>query len=157
MTKYKLPVMLPALVAAIFLAAPAAAQDAGVQSLRATDVAIADEAPPEKALLGERPGKQKPIPRTFEQQPPLIPHAMTNFDEITPEANQCLDCHSAETYKKKNAPKLGDSHFRDLRTGKVMKEMSAARYQCTLCHVPQADAMPLVENTFQAAAPVKKR
>lgn len=128
-----------------------------VQSLRGSDVAVADQAPPPIAYLGERPGKQKPLARSFEEQPPLIPHAMTNFDEITPEANQCLDCHSAETYKKKNAPKLGDSHFRDLRTGKVMQEMSAARYQCTLCHVPQADAKPLIENTFQAAAPVKNR
>ena len=128
-----------------------------VQSLRGTDVAVADQAPPPKEYLGERPGKQKPLARSFEEQPPLIPHAMTNFDEITPEENQCLECHSAETYKKKNAPKLGDSHYRDLRTGKLMTEMSAARYQCTLCHVPQADAKPLVENTFQAAAPAKTR
>ncbi len=150
MNEYRLTTMLPALAAALLFATCALADTGGVKSLRATDVAAADEAPAETTMAGKRPGSQKAIPRTFEEQPPLIPHAMTNFDEITPDGNQCLECHGIDTYEKKNAPKVGDSHFRDLRTGNLMKEMSAARYQCTLCHVPQADASPLVENSFQA-------
>lgn len=153
--------MTTGLFAAALLAAtsalPALAGTEPVQSLRGTDVATADQAPAEKAMVGKRPGTQEPLVRSFEQQPPLVPHAMTNFDEITPEANQCLECHGADVYQKKNAPKIGDSHFRDQRTGEVKADMSSARYQCTLCHVPQADAPALVENTFKPAAPPAPR
>jgi cytochrome c-type protein NapB len=94
------------------------------------------------------------VARTFRDQPPVIPHAMTNFDEITTEENQCLTCHDLENYQKKEAPRLSDSHLRDPRTNKPLKNVSAARYNCTQCHVPQADAPPLVENSFQGLPPL---
>jgi cytochrome c-type protein NapB len=127
-----------------------------VESMRGTDAAAPDQAPPLKEYVGGRPGAQQAIARTFEQQPPLIPHAMTNFDEVTLEENQCLSCHGPDTYKKKNAPVIGDSHFRD-REGKMMQTMSMARYQCSQCHVPQVDAKPLVGSTFQTVAPTAKK
>jgi cytochrome c-type protein NapB len=149
MNNYRPSGLIPALAAALLLAGTAIGDSPGVQSLRGTDVGSADQAPEEKAYVGRRPGSQQPIARTFEQQPPLVPHAMTNFDEITPADNQCMECHGPDTYQKKNAPKLGDSHFRDPATGTVQATVSGARYQCTLCHVPQVDAEPLVENAFQ--------
>jgi cytochrome c-type protein NapB len=155
MTKYPRLTLLPALLATLLLTAPAVGDNTSVQSLRPTDVGAADKAPEQKPMLGKRPGAQQAIPRSFEQQPPLIPHAMTNFDEITAVDNQCLECHGADTFEKKNAPKVGDSHFRDPSTGAIQTTMSGTRYQCTLCHVPQADAAPLVENSFQPAPPVK--
>ena len=123
-------------------------QFAGVKSMRGDDVAAADKAQQEKKYVGGRPGTQGKIARTYTQQPPLIPHAVENFDEITLEENQCMSCHSAATYQKKNAPKIGDSHFIDPRTGKKLADSSMARYNCTQCHVPQVDAPPLVENAF---------
>lgn len=156
MNPYKSSMLLPALIAAWLFATVAGADDASVRSLRPTDVSTADQAPSGKAMIGKRPGAQQTIPRTFEQQPPLIPHAMTNFDEVSLSDNQCLECHGPDTYEKKNAPRLGDSHFRDQRTGEVSQTMSGARYQCTLCHVPQADAQPLVENEFRPAEPPPK-
>lgn len=123
--------------------------------MRGADAQTADQAPEEKALLGKRPGSQKTIPRTFEQQPPVIPHALENFDEITLEENQCLTCHGPEKYKAKKAPKIGDSHFRNQQTGELMKQVSSARHNCVQCHVPQVDAPPLVDNTFQAAVQPK--
>ncbi len=113
------------------------------QTLRGTDVKVADQAPEQKAYTGKRPGTQKPIPRTFVGQPPLIPHATNNFDEISLEENQCLTCHGLDVYKKKKAPKIGDAH---LITGQQV--VSMGRYQCTTCHVPQVDAKPLVDNGF---------
>lgn len=136
-------------------ASPAWSLDAGVQSMRGTDAQAPDQAPEEKVQLGKRPGSQKPVARTFEQQPPVIPHATENFDEITLEENQCLTCHGPEKYKEKQAPLIGESHFRNLQTGEIMKQMSSARHNCVQCHVPQVDAPPLVENTFKAAMPVK--
>jgi cytochrome c-type protein NapB len=122
-------------------------QFAGVKSMRGADVAAADKAQQEAKYLGGRPGTQKPIARTYEQQPPLIPHATDNFDEITLEANQCMECHSAEKYVEKKATKVGDSHF-VMANGKASSKLSMERYACVNCHVPQVDAKPLVDNSF---------
>lgn len=120
------------------------------KSMRGADAAAAEAAFVEKTYLGKKPGLQKPIARTFKEQPPLVPHAMNNFDEITLEENQCLSCHSLERAKEKNAPKIGDSHLVQ-EGGKQVVAMN--RYQCTSCHVPQADASPLVENAFVGNLP----
>ena len=112
-------------------------------SMRGVDVAAADKAPEAKAYAGKRPGTQPVIARTYAQQPPVIPHAVDNFDEVTLAENQCLDCHGMENYVKKNAPKLGDSHF-----VAATKAFDASRHVCTSCHVPQVDAPALVENRF---------
>jgi cytochrome c-type protein NapB len=124
-----------------------AQQFAGVQTLRGADTAAADQAPDNKAYVGKKPGLQKPIDRTFSTQPPLVPHAVDNFDEITVAENQCMDCHSLEKYREKKAPKLGDSHLAFSADG-MKKTVTMDRYQCNTCHVPQVDAKPLVENTF---------
>lgn len=125
-----------------------AQQVAGVQTLRGADTAAADQAPAEqKTYMGKKPGLQKPIDRTFKEQPPLVPHAVDNFDEITVTENQCLECHGLENYRKKNAPKLGDSHLAFSADG-TKKVVTMDRYQCNTCHVPQVDAKPLVDNTF---------
>ena len=112
-------------------------------SMRGADVAAADPAPAAKGYAGKRPGTQPVVARTFSTQPPVIPHAVDNFDEVTLTENQCLDCHGVENYVKKNAPKLGDSHF-----VAATKTFDAARHVCTSCHVPQVDAPALVENRF---------
>lgn len=143
-----LAVLLTAISAALF-SPLTGAEPLGVQSLRTENVAAPDQAPEEKVQLGAKPGAQKPIARTFKQQPPLISHATANFDEITLEENQCLSCHDLAYHKKKNAPKIGKSHFTDFK-GKVQKTVSGSRYVCVQCHVLQTDAPPLVENTFRS-------
>lgn len=146
---------------ALMISPSAGAQDAtsGVQTLRGADVAATPPAPPEWPDKGKAPGSQKPVARTFRTQPPVIPHAIEGFDEITLQNNPCLACHGPDNYKKVKASRISDSHFKD-RDGKMLTEVSAARYQCTTCHVPQADAKPLVVNTFRgdtgAAAKGKK-
>lgn len=112
-------------------------------SMRGTDVAAPDKAPEALKYLGARPGTQPTVPRTYVQQPPVIPHAVDNFDEVTLTENQCLDCHGPANYVKKNSPKMGDSHF-----VAATKAFDAARHVCTNCHVPQVDAPALVENRF---------
>ena len=112
-------------------------------SMRGSDVAAPDKAPAPTKYLGSRPGTQPTVARTYVQQPPVIPHAVDNFDEVTLTENQCLDCHGSDNYVKKNAPKLGDSHF-----VAATKAFDASRHVCTSCHVAQADAPALVENRF---------
>ncbi len=135
------------------MAQPALAQQP--VPMRGADVAAADPVPDAKKYLGGKPGGQEMVARTFRDQPPVISHALENFDEISLEENQCLTCHGADTYKQKKAPKVGDSHFVD-RDGKMLPAASAARHNCTQCHVPQVDAPPLVGNDFTGDIAGKK-
>jgi cytochrome c-type protein NapB len=41
------------------------------------------------------------------------------------------------------------SHFTD-RSGEVLSDVAPRRYFCTLCHVPQTDARPLVPSRFRS-------
>ena len=137
-------VVLAALAAAF--AAACATQLAGPpQSLRGADAAAGDRLFEQAAYLGKKPGSQEGYTRTYSTQPPLIPHAVENFDEVTLQENQCLDCHGPANYKKKESPALGEQHF--VAGSKTL--VSQARYACVMCHVPQADAKPLVDNTFR--------
>ncbi|MDR2689600.1 MAG: nitrate reductase cytochrome c-type subunit [Azoarcus sp.] len=88
-----------------------------------------------------------PLERDFLQQPPLVSHEVDNYP-ITKGANRCLDCHSWENYRKERATKISQTHFQDA-TGKELPNVSARRYFCLQCHVPQVDAKPLIANTYQ--------
>lgn len=122
-----------------------------VTSMRGSDVAASDPAPEAKQYPTKAPGtgQQELIQRTFSGQPPLIPHATTKYEPITLEENACLDCHISDEFKGKKMPRIGESHF-----SKTRKEddgtpaVNMVRWQCNSCHVTQADAPPLVENSF---------
>ena len=143
----KLSCAVLASVACWAFASPALAQESP-KPMRGADVTAVDQAPEAKKYLGGKPGGQEKVARTFNSQPPVIPHAVENFDEITLEENQCLSCHGQDVYQKKNAPVIGKSHFID-RNGNKLETTSSARHNCVQCHVPQIDAPPLVENAFQ--------
>lgn len=89
----------------------------------------------------------EPIARDYVQQPPLIPHQINNY-RINLKSNKCMSCHSWANYRKQNATKISQTHFED-REEQVLANVSARRYFCTQCHVPQVNAKPLVENKFQ--------
>jgi cytochrome c-type protein NapB len=93
---------------------------------------------------------REPIPREFEQQPPLIPHA-TGAYKTNLETNKCLSCHREGKSGKKEAPKVSESHFMS-RDGEKLADVSASRYFCTQCHVEQFNAPPLVDNEFEPIA-----
>ena len=88
-----------------------------------------------------------PIPRDFVQQPPLIPHDTKGY-QINLKFNKCLTCHSWANYEQSGATKISQTHFTN-REGIEIANVSAARYFCTQCHVPQRDVRPLVENEFE--------
>jgi len=89
----------------------------------------------------------EPITRDYVQQPPLIPHKITGY-KINLKFNKCLTCHSWANYKEFGATKISQTHFED-RDKNVLANISARRYFCTQCHVPQMSAQPLVENEFK--------
>ena len=85
--------------------------------------------------------------RQYMHQPPLIPHDIRNY-EVDTKVNKCLACHSFKNASAMKAPKISPTHF-ETRDGMTLGEVSPRRYFCLQCHVPQADAKPLVENTFK--------
>lgn len=96
-----------------------------------------------------------PIARDYVQQPPLIPHTIKGY-KVNLKFNKCLTCHSWANYKEKGATKISQTHFAD-REFNVNANVAARRYFCLQCHVPQVDAPPLVDNTFDAVPAVKLR
>ncbi len=129
-------------------------QGFGPKCLRGADAAAPDPVFQEKQYVGGEPGKQKNLARSFKEAPPLIPHAMPTYDDISLQVNKCLDCHSPETYRKKDSPRVGDTHmtFVDSKEG-MQRVVNMNRYQCTTCHVPQADAKPLVDKACVSDIP----
>ena len=85
--------------------------------------------------------------RNYPEQPPVIPHQTRDY-QITLNANKCLTCHSRQFTAESQAQMIRITHFMD-RDGLVLASVTPRRYFCTQGHVSQADAPPLVENTFR--------
>ncbi|KIC45022.1 ferredoxin [Ruegeria sp. ANG-S4] len=91
-------------------------------------------------------GREGRMVRNYRQQPPLIPHSITQY-QIDLRTNQCLSCHDWTKAGERNAPTLSMTHYLD-REGNELDHIAGTRYFCNQCHVPQADTPPLVENVF---------
>ena len=129
------------------------AQDTGgIASLRG-DKAL--DAQLKKPVLKRLQADRDPVDREFVHQPPIIPHKVQGY-QVNLKFNKCLTCHSWSNYKEAGATKISMTHFTD-RDGNDLSNVSARRYFCTQCHVPQVDTPPLVENTFESVRSVKRR
>ncbi|KFC06873.1 nitrate reductase cytochrome c550-type subunit [Trabulsiella guamensis ATCC 49490] len=92
------------------------------------------------------PKEQERMALNYVNQPPMIPHSVDGY-QVTTNTNRCLQCHGVESYRTTGSPRISPTHFMD-SDGKVLAEVSASRYFCLQCHVPQTNAAPIVENTF---------
>ena len=92
--------------------------------------------------------REQALDSDFVYQPPLIPHNIRNY-EVSLNANKCLSCHSWKNAKQMGATKISVTHFIN-RQDAVLADVSPRRYFCLQCHVPQADAKPLVENEYES-------
>jgi nitrate reductase (cytochrome), electron transfer subunit len=84
--------------------------------------------------------------RNYPEQPPVIPHAIEGY-QLSLATNRCLTCHRRQYTEASGAPMISVTHYMD-RDGQMLADVAPRRYFCTVCHVPQTDAQPLVENTF---------
>lgn len=93
---------------------------------------------------------KKRFTRSYRQQPPLIPHSSEQY-QIDTNANRCLSCHDWSKAGKRGAPTLSMTHYLD-REGRQLDTVSGTRWFCNQCHVPQADAPALVDNSFTSSS-----
>lgn len=148
--------LFPAALLALFLATslhvlPAAAvADGGLKTLRGAEIQ-APETESSDPFKGTK--DSAPIERNYLQQPPIIPHKIDGYN-ITTKYNKCMDCHAWNRYKETGATKVSLTHFKT-REGQELSNISPRRYFCVQCHVPQADAKPLVGNKFKAAEGIR--
>ncbi|MGB7550906.1 MAG: nitrate reductase cytochrome c-type subunit [Chromatiaceae bacterium] len=120
---------------------------AGVVSLRGDlPIPVTEPAPELYKYINDKEN----IPRNFEQQPPLVPHTNEKY-AINLKENGCLECHMKGPEEEAKSVEMSESHFLD-RNGNKLERPAGSRYFCNQCHVPQADAKPLVENSFQSSA-----
>lgn len=109
-----------------------------------------DPVPAAVVFAGEAPGNNKPLPRSYDGAPPLIPHSLDGVVPITREENFCLLCHASGSTDPADPPQVPRSHLIDWRAapGVVRAQVAGARWVCTACHVAQSSAPVLVQNTF---------
>ena len=110
------------------------------------------------------PGTSERYDRSFENAPPMIPHSTEGLVPIKKDLNMCLTCHlPAVAIALKSTP-IPESHFTEYRpvidpedvdrTDKLIHEenlngqLDQARYNCTLCHAPQANTTIVIDNIF---------
>jgi len=132
--------------------------------------------PPKIQYDRPAPGAAKRFARSYVNAPPLIPHSVKGLLPITAKNNACLGCHMPNVAKSMGATPIPESHFVDFRPStkldkngqlikdgkkvantsdikiakfRKMKKLNPARYNCSQCHVPQANVKPLVGNTFK--------
>jgi cytochrome c-type protein NapB len=148
-----LAVLLTAATTTAFAAPPIHADDTGLSK-----GSVFDTPTPEVYHYSMTPaGESKVLPRAYSGAPPQISHDISEHLPITMQNNMCLACHNQPALWDKKLERgtptpIPPSHYTDLRNapGKVTENVVGARYNCIQCHVPQADARPLVENTFPA-------
>lgn len=96
--------------------------------------------------LKQIPKDRNLIDRNYVHQPPLIPHDIRGY-KVDLKSNKCLSCHGWKYAGEVGATKISPTHF-VTREGITLSDVSPGRYFCLQCHVPQADANPLVTNEF---------
>lgn len=116
----------------------------GVESLRGqVEISTVNKSETMKRV----PRDQQTIDRNYVQQPPMVPHSTRGY-QVNLNANKCLSCHSFKNAGEMGATKISVTHY-EADDGTTLSDVSPRRYFCLQCHVTQADANPLVENTFQ--------
>ncbi len=129
----------------------------------------------DETLLGAMPEYSKAAPGTaeriepaFENAPPMIPHMTDGFFPITMDNNICLSCHMPDKIETSGAIALPVTHFTDYRpaivyhaglysvdaeegevVSKKLNKLSPTRYNCSQCHVPQANVTVDIKNNFE--------
>ena len=145
-------------------AAPAStASDVVVFFRTASIESVGDQGMPEYPKTD--PGDATRLARDVPDAPPQIPHSIEDMYPITLSSNDCLDCHLPENATGAGDVSIPKSHFKLPVMGKgpagdpmvwVVKsyrdtqELAGTRYNCNMCHTPQATNVSMPLNRFEA-------
>jgi nitrate reductase cytochrome c-type subunit len=109
-------------------------------------------------------GESERIDRLFPDAPPQIPHSVEDMFSISPDGNDCLDCHHPENAGSDDIP-IPKTHFRRAVMAGGSKsdpmvwvvkgfedadDLVGTRFNCSMCHVPVANNARVIENNFKA-------
>ena len=95
-------------------------------------------------------GEAQRYERSFENAPPMIPHDLEGLIPITADNNMCVTCHMPEVTKDVGATAIPKSHLYSIRNKKDLDgKLSDDRFNCTTCHVPQANVEAKFKNNFK--------
>ena len=92
------------------------------------------------------------LPALSADEPPMIPHEIRSFEQITVSRNRCLRCHLlpeqvGETVAEGDATPIPADHYLSLPEGDQPAKLDGGRWVCTQCHVSQSNSEQLVRNT----------
>jgi cytochrome c-type protein NapB len=107
-------------------------------------------------------GESEAFERSFPGAPPLIPHTLEDMLPITVTDNECLNCHHPDNVGSEEDMPLPESHFKGpvMARGKAgqgmvwvvqayeVRDKVGARYNCLMCHVPQATNVKSLPSQF---------
>ena len=136
--------MRAAIAAVLALAGALAWAEPVVVAMRGATPILQSTKPPRLANEVNDDARQ---PRSFPQQPPVIPHRVNGY-QIDKNFNKCLDCHAHTKTLFSLAVPVSLTHFVN-RDGQRLGQVSTRRYFCLQCHVSQEPERPLVGNSSQ--------
>ena len=99
------------------------------------------------------PGSNRQQTPAFPGAPPQLPHVVDPFLPVTINHNLCVRCHdrlNVGRSPESTVTPMPTSHYIDVRVApdKIRQRIAGSRFNCMLCHTPQANVKPLVGNTF---------
>jgi cytochrome c-type protein NapB len=121
--------------------------------------------------IGTDPGESTRLDRAFPDAPPQISHNVVDMLPISRGSNDCMDCHHPDNATEKDDMPLPESHFQSpvMASGEKGEAMvwkvkgyrkgtsvAGSRFNCTMCHAPQASNVKTPKNDFvrtEAKAP----
>jgi len=124
-------------------------------------LSISDQAKP--VYPESEAGESKRIDRAFPDAPPGIPHSVADMYPITADDNECIDCHHPDNVASKSDLPLPKSHFSRAVMGtggkadsmvwvvkgyEDVKDVVGSRYNCSMCHTPQATNVDTPASSF---------
>jgi cytochrome c-type protein NapB len=108
-------------------------------------------------------GESLLLNRSFPDAPPQISHTVVDMLPITLDDNECIECHHPDNVAGKEDAPLPKSHFSRAVMGaggkgdsmvwvvksyEDAKDVVGNRYNCNMCHTPQATNVDTPKSTF---------
>ncbi len=160
------PLWILAVVAAVFMLgtdAQEAEVDDGVD-MYFRDVDLSAASPQHlETYIDVEPGESMLLERAYPGAPPQISHTVEDMLPVKGNDNECIECHHPDNVTGEEDAPIPESHFKYpvMAKGKKNEPMISkvggykkgddvwgARFNCTMCHTPQATNVKTPRSTF---------